>query len=232
MLICILDRTNTWMCYTVFPYLLASHSVAGVPAESLVAYCSVKQSTSSSCSHSLPHHLTSDSLLSRITQNAVSNESHRSTCLTPSTSPLFSFLHLLPCLPGAMVICPLRGGESVTCRLAPSSYDTRWHSTAVIASNESGSGDQIISHPASISHILMCRTENRSHTIRMKPTKWPTSPVCHFHNMSVRERIRWDLVDSKVLALGSKFDGLWSKVKNAACQARTSLSWKPCCLGC
>lgn len=35
------------MCCTVFPYLLASHSVAGVPAESLIARCRVKQSTSS-----------------------------------------------------------------------------------------------------------------------------------------------------------------------------------------
>lgn len=107
--------------------------------------------------------------------------------------PPLSFFHLLPRLLGAMVICPLRGGESVTCRLAPSSYDTRWHSTAVISSTKPGSGDQIISHPASISHILMCHSENRSHAIRMKPTEWPTSPLSAISTTCVRERLRSDL---------------------------------------
>lgn len=153
---------------------------------------------------------------------------------SPSLLPLSlpCLLLLLPRLPGRMVIRPLRGGESVTCRLAPSSYDTRWHSTAVIAFTGPGSGDQIISPPASISHILMCYTENRSRTIRMKPAKWLTSTSPAISPTCVREMLRSDLVDSKVLAWGLEFDGRCSKVSNAACQAYTSLSWKPCCLGC
>lgn len=150
----------------------------------------------------------------------------------PFSSSSQSFLLLLPSLPVGAVICPFRGGESVTCRLAPSSYDTRWHSTAVIDSTGPGSGDQIISLPASISHVLMCYTENRSHAIRMKPAKWPTGPLPAISPTCVREMLGSGLVDSKVVALGLEFDGRCSKVSNAAWQAYTSLNWKPRCLRC
>lgn len=82
--------------------------------------------------------------------------------------PLLSFLHLRPHLPGGAVVCPLRGGESVTCHFAPSSYDTRWHSTPVRASAALGSGDQIIALPGSIPHIPAHYPENRSHAICVK----------------------------------------------------------------
>lgn len=99
MLICILDRTNTLMCYTVFPYLLTSHSVAGVPAESLLEWNRVHFFFCSPLPHSLHHHLTSDPLLSRIIRNGVSNESHRSTSLPPSTFPFSSSSLPPPVLP-------------------------------------------------------------------------------------------------------------------------------------
>jgi len=162
--------TLAWMCYAVFPYLLASHSVAGAPAESLLAYCSVKQSISyflSSLIPSPPH------ISPTFNKTHVSNESYGPGSLSPSTYPFFLLLHSshnihLLC---DMVICSLRGGESVTCRLAPSSYDTRWHSTAVRALTRPGSDDQIIFLTAFISHIPMCHPDNRSHTIRTKPMK-------------------------------------------------------------
>lgn len=53
-------------------------------------------------------------------------------------------------LPGTVVICLVREGLLVTWCSAHSLSDTRWHSTAVIASLKFGSGDQIISQPVSI----------------------------------------------------------------------------------
>lgn len=103
-------------------------------------------------------------------------------CLSLSLLPPSPyFLSFLPCLPCGVVIWPLRGGESFACRFAPSSYDTRWHSMALITSTKPGSGDQIISLPGSISHILMCYTENRSHVIKMNQ-----SASFAYHNMSQR----------------------------------------------
>lgn len=111
-----------------------------------------------------------------------------------------------------MVICPLRVGESVTCRLAPSSYDTRWHSTAVIDSAELGSGDQIIFLPAFIYHFLMCYSDNRSHTIRMKLIKWPVCLLPAVSTICQRNAL------VKPLS--------WKSDRQYCYQACTSLNWK------
>lgn len=112
--------------------------------------------------------------------------------------PFLSFLHLHPQLPGGAVICPLRGGESVTCHVAPSSYDTRRHSTAVRASTELGSGDQIITLPGSISHIVLCYPENRSHAICMESARRPVALVLAISTTRVQETLQSELADSKV----------------------------------
>lgn len=67
-----------------------------------------------------------------------SNKSYPSSSLTPICLPVppppppftsipLSFLLLLPCLPDGVVICPLRGGESLTWRFAPLIV---WHTVA------------------------------------------------------------------------------------------------------
>lgn len=129
--------------------------------------------------------------------------------------PFLSFLHLHPQLPGGAVICLLSGGESVTCHVAPSSYDTRRHSTAVRASTELGSGDQIITLPGSISHIVLCYPENRSHAICMESARRPVALVLSISTTHVQETLRSELVDSKVSVQGFA-DGLHSKLSNVA----------------
>lgn len=112
--------------------------------------------------------------------------------------PFLTFLHLHPQLPGGAVICPLRGGESVTCHVAPSSYDTRRHSTAVRASTELGSGDQIITLPGSISHIAPCYPEKRSHAICIESARRPVALVLAISTTRVQETLRSEVADSKV----------------------------------
>lgn len=122
-----------------------------------------------------PHHLTSDHFYQESHEMWGIKWKPSLRLLNPIYYPLLFFRpsSSLLRLPGGMVICPLRGGESVTCRLAPSSYDTRWHSTAVIASTKPGSGDQIIFLSASISHIHMCCTDNRSQSEWNQPNDQP-----------------------------------------------------------
>lgn len=186
---------------------------------------------------SLPHHLTSDPLLSRIAWNGVSNESHRSTSLTPSTFPFSSsslapcFLLLLPRLPGGVVICPLRGVSQSPAVWPPHRMT---HGGTARLSSPPPSLDQVtrLSPRWLPFPTFSCATLKTDHAIKMKPAKWPTGPLPTISTTCVGEMLRSALADSKVLALGLEFDGWCSKVRNAACQAYTSLSWKPCCLGC
>lgn len=149
---------------------------------------------------SLPSFYTLQSFFSAIWENKSINSKlllyvFNTICLP---RPFLFFLHLHPQLPGGAVICPLRGGESVTCHVAPSSYDTRRHSTAVRASTELGSGDQIITLPGFISHIVLCYPENRSHAIYMESARRPVALVPASSTTRVLEALRSELADSKV----------------------------------
>lgn len=147
--------------------------------------------------------------------------------LNPIHISLHSLYISVPHVPGGMVICPLRRCESITCRCAPSLYDTRWHSMVVMASTESGSVDQIISLSGSISHILMCCRENRSHAVGTEPAKWPTI----LSTTLIQQSLWWDLADSKVLVF-SFLMGHTPKWVMLLVKVYTFLRRKPCCFGC